>query len=149
MAVVRFDFGGLIFSFVNQFARLQRLFCKKTGLYAGQPRVLTILRENEGCTLKELAAVCNIGMPSLSVSVRNMEKTGLIRREGGARSPRLYLTETGWEKAGAFHLLIDRFYAEFLSSVGEEEGEQLDRLLRLFDAFMGEYIERAGADAAD
>lgn len=144
MAVVRVDFGGLVFSVVNHFGRLQRLFCKRSGLYAGQPRVLTILREHEGCTLKELAIACDIGMPSLSVSVRNMEKSGLVRREGGARSPRLYLTESGREKAGAFHLLIDRFYEEFLASVSEEEGEQLERLLRRFNAFMDEFIERAG-----
>ncbi len=143
MAIVRFDFGGLVFSFSRNFARLQRCLCKKTGLYAGQPRVLTILRENEGCSLKELAAACDIGMPSLSVSVRNMEKCGLIRREGSARSPRLYLTQEGREKAYAFHLLIDQFYADFLASISEEEAEQLNRLMQHFSTYMASYCEAA------
>lgn len=142
MAVDRFDFGCLVFAFSAEFTRMQRLLSNQVGLYAGQPRVLTMLRQNEGCSLKELSRVCNIGMPSLSVSVRNMEKTGLVRREGSPRSPQLYLTEAGREKAQAFHERIDAFYADFLASLPAHDGEQLRDLMTYFTQYLTEFDEK-------
>lgn len=142
MAVDRFDFGCVVFAFGAEFTRLQRILSAKAGLYAGQPRVLTMLREHEGCSLKELSRVCNIGMPSLSVSVRNMEKSGLIRREGASRSPQLYLTDAGREKAQDFHVLIDQFFEGFLASLPERDGEQLNDLMDYFTKYMTEFDDR-------
>ena len=82
MSIIRYEFGGLVFSVTYDFARLERNFCKVAGLYQGQPRILTILKENEGVTLSALSQLCSIGMPSLSVSVRNLQKSGLLRKEG-------------------------------------------------------------------
>ena len=92
MAVVRYDFGGLVFSMTYDFGRLERNFCKVAGIYQGQPRILTILKENEGVTLSELSPLCNIGMPSLSVSLRNLQKSGLVRKDGTGKNQKLYLT---------------------------------------------------------
>lgn len=136
MAVDRFDFGCLVFAFSAEFSRLQRRMSEKVGLYAGQPRVLTMLRQCEGCALKELSRVCNIGMPSLSVSVRNMEKAGWVYREGSPRSPRIYLTDAGREKADQFHALIDTFFADYLDSLTPEEAGQVNTLLDGFRDFM-------------
>ena len=71
-----------------------------------------------------------------------MEKSGLIHREGTPRSPQLYLTQAGREKAHAYHLLIDQFYMEFLASMTEEEGEMTERFLKRFSAYMHDYNER-------
>ena len=46
MAVVRYDFGGLVYAMTRDFSRLERNFCKFAWLYQGQPRILTILKEN-------------------------------------------------------------------------------------------------------
>lgn len=147
MAVERKDFGGLMFSVTYGFSRLQRNLCRRAGLYNGQPRVLTILMEQGSCTLKELSALCNIGMPSLSVSVRNMEKNGLILREGSARSRTLSLTETGRARALAFHEEIDVFYTTLLAELGEEDTEQLYALLKRMEAGLTRFNE--AVEAAD
>lgn len=142
MAVVRYDFGGLVFGVTYDFARLERNFCKVAGIYQGQPRILTILNQNEGVTLSELSPLCNIGMPSLSVSLRNLQKSGLVRKEGSGKNQKLYLTETGRERALIFHEQIDAFYKEFLSGLGEEASEQLNQSLKRFDDYLKDFNEK-------
>lgn len=142
MAVVRYDFGGMVFSTTYDFSRLERNICKVAGIYQGQPRILTILKENEGVTLSELSPLCNIGMPSLSVSLRNLQKSGLVRKDGTGKNQKLYLTDTGREKAQIFHELIDSFYKEFLEKLGPEASEQLNESLTTFDNYLKEYNEQ-------
>lgn len=142
MAVVRYDFGGLVFGVTYDFARLERNFCKVAGIYQGQPRILTILKQNEGVTLSELSPLCNIGMPSLSVSLRNLQKSGLVRKEGTGKNQKLYLTETGRERALIFHEQIDAFYKEFLSGLGDEAATQLNDSLQRFDDYLKDFNEQ-------
>ena len=142
MAVVRYDFGGLVFSMTYDFGRLERNFCKVAGIYQGQPRILTILKENEGVTLSELSPLCNIGMPSLSVSLRNLQKSGLVRKDGTGKNQKLYLTETGREKALLFHEQIDKFYADFLEKLGPEASQQLNDSMQTFDNYLKEFNEK-------
>ena len=149
MAVERKDFGGLMFSITYGFTRLQRNLCRKAGLYNGQPRVLTILSEQGSCTLKELSVLTDIGMPSLSVSVRNMEKNGLIRREGSARSRSLSLTEEGSARALAFHEEIDAFYMGLMDYLGEEDTDRLYALLRRMDGYTAAFNSHFGSDVQD
>ncbi len=137
----RIQFGSLIFSLMYEFSKMERKMSSNAGLYSGQPRVLTILKFNEGCTLSELSEICGIGMPSLSVSVRNMEKSGLLRREisgSDGRVQKIFLTEEGYQRAEMFHEEIDAFYSEFLGSLSEEKIDQLAEHLTLMkDTFAG------------
>jgi len=146
MAVVRYDFGGLVFRTTYDFSRLERNICKVAGLYPGQPRILTILKENEGVTLSELSPLCTIGMPSLSVSVRNLQKAGYIRKEGSGKNQHLFLTEEGWEKAQIFHEHIDAFYRDLLADLGEEHSDLLNESMIRFDDYMKRYNETFEAD---
>lgn len=141
MAVERIAFGSMIFKTTYDFARLERNFCKVAGLYQGQPRILTILRENEGLTLSELSPICGIGMPSLSVSLRNMQKSGLIRKEGSGKNQKVFLTETGLEKALCFHEQIDEFYRQLLSHVGQDASEAMEQSFKTFDDYLTSYNE--------
>lgn len=139
MAVVRYAFGGLVFAMTYDFSRLERNFCKIAKLYPGQPRILTILKEHSGITLSELSPLCNIGLPSLSVSVRNLQKCGLIHKEGSGKSQRLFLTATGQSRALAFHEQIDAFYTEFLNSLGPEASERVQRSFQIFDSYIKDF----------
>ena len=139
MSIIRYDFGGLVFSMTYDFARLERNFCKVAGLYQGQPRILTILKENEGVTLSNLSLLCNIGMPSLSVSVRNLQKSGLIRKEGTGKNQKLFLTDTGRSRALTFHEQIDAFYAELLDSLGPEKSQALNDSFAAFDQYIKDF----------
>jgi len=135
MPVDRYDFGGTMFSVSYEINRIVRKFGGETGLYSGQPRILTILSENEGATLSELSGYCGIGMASLSVSVRNMEKYGMIRKISQGRQSRLYLTAEGRKRALKFHEKIDKLYVELLESFGggEELNANLIALVRYLE----------------
>lgn len=141
----RIEFGSLIFSMMYEFSKMERKMSSNAGLYSGQPRVLTILKFNEGCTLSELSEICGIGMPSLSVSVRNMEKSGLLRREisgSDGRVQKIYLTDEGYQRAQMFHDEIDAFYTDFLATLSQQEIDELAKHLMLMkDTFAG-YSEK-------
>ena len=142
MSLIRYEFGGLVFSVTYDFARLERNFCKVAGLYQGQPRILTILKENEGVTLSALSQLCSIGMPSLSVSVRNLQKSGLLRKEGTGKNQKLYLTDTGRARALIFHQQIDAFYASLLDSLGPEKSQILNDSFTAFDQYIKDFNKR-------
>ena len=148
MPIDRYEFGGLFFSLVYQHSRLERAMSRESGLYSGQPRVLTILKDNEGCTLSELSERCGIGLPSLSVSVRNMERGGLIRKvasKSDNRAQTLFLTDTGLAKARRFHELIDSFYSRLIDGLGEEGSlrarDTLERLVAFIKVADAEFSE--------
>lgn len=143
MSANRYDFGGLLHSVFYEYNCLQREYSSKAGLYSGQPRILTSIKDNEGCTLSELSELLGIGMPSLSVSIRNMKKSGLIRPdEGRSRSKGIYLTEEGMKKAMDFHLLIDKFLADLFESLGTERADTLNYELSELRDYISGYREK-------
>ena len=142
MPISRYDFGGLVFTVTRDFARMERNFCKVAGLYQGQPRILTILKSNEGVTLSELSPLCGIGLPSLSVSLRNLQKSGLIRKEGTGKNQKLYLTELGHQCAMIFHQEIDSFFTQYFSSLGPQGAEAFGSALQSFDKFIEDFNEQ-------
>ncbi len=142
MPITRYDFGGLVFTVTRDFARMERNFCKVAGLYQGQPRILTILKSNEGVTLSELSPLCGIGLPSLSVSLRNLQKSGLIRKEGTGKNQKLYLTEQGRQRALTFHREIDSFFTQYFSTLGPQGAEAFGSALNSFDEFIADFNDR-------
>lgn len=142
MPISRYDFGGLVFTVTRDFARMERNFCKVAGLYQGQPRILTILKSNEGVTLSELSPLCGIGLPSLSVSLRNLQKSGLIRKEGAGKNQKLYLTELGHQCAMIFHQEIDSFFTQYFSTLGPQGAEAFGSALQSFDKFIEDFNDQ-------
>lgn len=142
MPISRYDFGGLVFTVTRDFARMERNFCKVAGLYQGQPRILTILKSNEGATLSELSPLCGIGLPSLSVSLRNLQKSGLIRKEGTGKNQKLYLTEQGHQCALTFHQEIDNFFTQYFSTLGPQGAEAFGSALSSFDEFIAAFNDQ-------
>lgn len=137
MAIDRYSFGGLLFRLSHEYDHLMRQLGNNVGLYSGQPRILTTISVNPGCTLSELSSLTGLGLPSLSVSIRNMKKTGLVCDNGVGRNRHLTLTELGEEKANAFHRDFDTFLNSFIDSLGEERSEVLEREL----SSMHDYIQ--------
>lgn len=81
-------------------------------LTAGQPKVLNILMNMEGCQQKELAEECGVEPPTMTVLLKNMEQKGLIYREkrqlpGGFRAYGIYLTETGKQATKDVMKIVD------------------------------------------
>ncbi len=64
---------------------LHRMYIHKEAVgkdfYPGQVHMLDYIDENAGCTQKELASFLRVTPASIAVSVKRMEKNGLIIRE--------------------------------------------------------------------
>lgn len=53
---------------------------KTIGLYDGQPRLLFHLSETGGCNQKELSEYLNVSCATIAVSLKRMEKCGVIEK---------------------------------------------------------------------
>lgn len=101
----------------------------------GQPKVLYILRVNEGCVQKELAEKCDIRPSSMTLLLDGLEQKELIKRvstvnSNGKRAFQIFLTEKGRDIADRVYALMEDIEDECFEGISEEEKEQLFALLR-------------------
>ena len=71
---------------------------EEIGLYRGQPHVLRVLWEEEGCTHSELAARLHVQPATITRMIQRMERAGFVERRSDPedqRVSRVYLTEAG------------------------------------------------------
>lgn len=104
------------------------------GLTESQPKILYILKYNEGIVQKEFAQLCAIKPSTMAVQLSRMEKEDLIRKEscyisGGKKAYQIYLTQKGKHIADSLTDRIDRL--EDISFQGFSEAEKLKLLSML------------------
>ncbi len=100
----------------------------RLGLYYGQPPVLLILLECPNLSQKELAERMNTTGASVAVSVKRLEKAGLLQRrssEQDARRNALCLTEKGRALAERCRGEMDRINCEMYVGFTPAEQQQL------------------------
>lgn len=74
----------------------------KYGLVKGQARLLAIIKENEGCTQKDLAKYLNVAYSSISERLNKLEKLQYIERvsdDDNMKFKRIYITVSGRQAA--------------------------------------------------
>ena len=104
-------------------------------LTEGQPKVLYILRRKEGILQKELASMCNISQPTLTVLLDKMIKKDLVRKEvcsvsGGKRGYQIFMTEFGKQKAEELEIVVEELEKQSAKGLS---GEEIQLLLKLLD----------------
>lgn len=70
----------------------------KTDIHPGQLPILNILSHKEGLSQREIARCLRIKPPTVTVSIRRLERIGIVHREQDPqdqRVSRIYLTEKG------------------------------------------------------
>lgn len=80
-------------------------------VYFGQPPILDALAECGVCTQNELAKKLNVSPASVAVSLRRMQKSGLIAKEADAEDLRRNFVRLT-EKGEAQHVYIHECFAE-------------------------------------
>jgi DNA-binding MarR family transcriptional regulator len=87
---------------LSQICRLMRTrmhtLWDEIGLYRGQPFVLHTLWEQEGITHSELASRMHVSPPTVTNTIKRMEKAGFVERRPDMedeRVSRVYLTDAG------------------------------------------------------
>ncbi|MEN8173635.1 MAG: MarR family transcriptional regulator [Chloroflexota bacterium] len=87
-----------------------------------------------GCGIQEMAEALNLSTPTVSISVRQMEKNNLISRKPhpkDGRAVQLYLTQKGKETHQRAHAFHHKKFEKLLSGLKPEERETLVSLLEL------------------
>ncbi len=141
MAVDKYSFGGRLFAVNHEYSRLLRRFDNQVGIFPGQDRILTVIKDYPGMTLNELVERCAIGKPSLSVSINALIKSGyVLRQPENGINRRHYLTDSGAEKAELFHRLVDNLFGQLIEKLGDD-GEAFDRGMEKFLALMSECMK--------
>lgn len=107
---------------------------QQLNLTEGQPKVLSILRDIEGCQQKELAEACHVEPATMTSLLRNMEQSMLIFKEqqqlpGGKRAFRIFLTEYGKQVSDEVIKIVEDL--EQVSFQGFTK-EEIDTFLELF-----------------
>ncbi len=107
------------------------------GLYFGQPTILEYVKNNDKCTQKELALGVHISPASAAISLKRIEKAGLITRAVDTVDPRknhISITVNGEKALQEFYKICDTTDKEMFKGFSEEDKETLNSLLlRLHD----------------
>lgn len=109
-----------------------RNILQKFNLYAGQPRILFIISHLKNATQREIAAEMNVSPPSLSMSIKRMQKAGLLIKTQDAddlRSNRIELSDRGREIDAKIKENLQDMDKNMLKGFSEAEIRQLQSML--------------------
>lgn len=101
-------------------------------VYFGQPPILDALAECGVCTQNELAKALNVSPASVAVSLRRMQKSGLIEKEADADDLRrnfVRLTEKGKAQHEFIHKCFGEINRKLYAGFTEEELTTLQEML--------------------
>ncbi len=104
----------------------------KVGLYFGQPMILEYVIEHDSCTQKEIAKAMHISPASAAVTLKRIEKAGLIVRitdENDSRKNHISVTEKGKKALKEFREICDATDEDMFRDFSLEERETLHNLL--------------------
>lgn len=138
--------------FEMRFGRLIRMYYSRiqsqlaeVGLYRGQPPILMLLYKNDGMSQKEMARALNLSPATMTVTLKRMEKAGLVLREmdeHDQRILRVHLSEKGREMCETGESRIGVVTAELLEGFTLEEQQQLNEYLGRIACNMERVVEK-------
>ena len=107
------------------------------GLHAGQPMLLEFIARHPGCTQRECAEELDVTAASAAVSLKRLEKAGLVRRSpdpADARCNRLYVTGEGEKRIHLARGALDEMDERMFSGISPEERGHFKALCeKMFD----------------
>lgn len=114
---------------------------KDSEVHFGQPPILVCLLENGTCTQNELAKTLNVSPASVAVSLKRLQKNGLVEKvvdENDLRRNRISLTDKGRREIEHIHACFNEIDNKLFSGFSETElselGGYLDRLCQNLSA---------------
>lgn len=104
------------------------------GLTEGQPKILYILRRNPDILQKDLAALCGVRPPTLTVLLQKMEAKNLIYKEtcsvsGGKKAYKIHLTDEGKAISERLEVVVENLEERGFSGFSPDERKTLLNLL--------------------
>lgn len=123
------------------FRRVGAVYEKETGFGVGQWFALVTLERSDGMSQSEMSRLFGVDPARVSRVCRALEKEGLVRRERDpedGRVVRLCLTESGRGAVEKRPAVEEAVEARVRRVMGEEEVEELGRMLGLLAEAMEE-----------
>lgn len=117
----------------SRFAQTITQRSRALGLLPGQPKILECLSYDDGCTQKEIAEYCALDKSTVTTLLNKMQADGLVTRctsTTDRRQSRIFLTETGKQKAGEMQRVFDCVEHTALNDISAQEADTLLRLLQ-------------------
>lgn len=124
-------------------AEASRKVFNKLGLTEGQPKILYLLRRNDGYVQKDLAEFCGIRQSTLTAILEKMEARNYIRKEktyvsGMKRAFKIFLTDEGREKAEELETEVEKLEEQSYKGFSESEIDNILDLLARVETNMKE-----------
>lgn len=94
------------------------------GMRASYRHVMKPLMENESLTQLELVNITKLKAPTISITLRNMERDGIVRREkndNDRRETHVFITDKGREIHAKILEAYDKAEKVMLSGISEKE----------------------------
>ena len=111
---------------------------KKIDAFNGaQGRILYVLWQKDGISIKTLSEQCGLAITSLTSMLERMEKQGLLRRESDEKDKRktlLFLTDRAYALREDYEDVSARMGTVFYEGFSEEE-------IRLFESFLHRVLD--------
>lgn len=119
------------------------------GMRASYRHVMKPLMENDGLTQLELVNITKLKAPTISITLRNMEREGIVRREkndNDRRETHVFITDKGRKMHAKILEAFDKAQAVMLKGISENELAAVSELMKkmtknLRDGLGGDYID--------
>ncbi len=102
------------------------------GLVKGQAQLLLLIRDNEGCTQKDLAEYYNVKYSSMSERLNKLEKLEYITRvheDDNFKNNRIYITNNGKQAANTCRRVLNDLENKLFQGFTEKEIGALEKML--------------------
>jgi DNA-binding MarR family transcriptional regulator len=124
---------SLIYASLAHKKRSRQRF-RNLDLSDGQPKILSILLQKDGCLQKDLSNYCHIEPATLTSVLRNMLNKELVYKQpllvsGGKRAFAIYLTQKGRSLAQQVNTIVSEIEEISFKDFTEEEKHLLISLL--------------------
>lgn len=118
--------------------------------YKSQYEYIKFISENPGCTQAYLAEKMLISPPSAALSVKRMEKAGLIKREAdkdNLRCNKLYCTEKAIASAEKCHSIMAEIDKNMFEGFSDTELKEFETYVeRILDNIVNKYFDGKSPD---
>ena len=94
------------------------------GMKYSYRHIMKPLMENESLTQLELVKITNLKAPTISITLRNMERDGIVRREkndNDRRETHVFITDKGKKMYAKVLTALDRAERSMLNGLSEKE----------------------------
>lgn len=104
----------------------------KYGLVKGQAELLSLIKENEGCTQKDLAIALNVKYSSISERLNKLQTLGYIERnidDENSKFKRIYITSEGKQAALQARRIQNEFTSELYRGFTKKDIKALEEYM--------------------